>query len=107
MQNGGNFVWRGMYVACVAAQKGLDQAALPLHSTSSGFIKMAVANARDTQFCWCRYPPGARRAMVVLRGKDSQFWAGNYGAKFASPSLAFACDGTGAAEAAVVDEDMA
>ena len=44
--------------------------------------------------------------MVVLRGKDSQFWAGNYGAKFASPSLAFACDGTGAPEGAAVDEDM-
>ncbi len=57
--------------------------------------------------CWCRYPPGARRAMVVLRGKDSQFWAGNYGAKFASPSLAFACDGTGAAERAAMDEDAA
>ncbi|KAK9832784.1 hypothetical protein WJX81_000752 [Elliptochloris bilobata] len=53
------------------------------------------------------YPPGARRAMVVVRGKDSQFWAGNYGAKFASPSLTFACACTGAAERAAVDEDMA
>ncbi len=50
-----------------------------------------------------RYPPGARRAMVVLRGKDSQFWAGNYGAKFASPSLAFAGAPLGAAEQAAVD----
>lgn len=41
--------------------------------------------------------------MVVLRGKDSQFWAGNYGAKFASPSLAFAGAPLGAAEQAAVD----
>ena len=55
--------------------------------------------------CMRRYPAGARRAIVVLRGKDSQFWAGNYGAKFASPSLAFACDSTGAAERAAMHED--
>lgn len=42
--------------------------------------------------------------MVVLRGKDSQFWAGNYGAKFASPSLAFVGAGGGAAVPA--EEDM-
>lgn len=50
-----------------------------------------------------RYPAGARRAIVVLRGKDSQFWAGNYGAKFASPSLAFAGAPLGDAERAAVD----
>lgn len=86
---------------------GLLQVILPLHSTTSCFTKIFDENAHDAHFCSCRYPPGARRAMVVLRGKDSQFWAGNYGAKFASPSLAFACDSTGAVEGAAVDEDMA
>jgi hypothetical protein len=27
--------------------------------------------------------------MVVLRGKDLQFWAGQYGGKFAAPELKF------------------
>ena len=32
---------------------------------------------------------GARRALVYLRGRDTAFWAGAYGAKFAAPSLRF------------------
>jgi len=37
-----------------------------------------------------RLPPGARRALVVLRSRDSRFWSGHYGAKLAAPVLAFA-----------------
>ena len=36
------------------------------------------------------YKPGVRRAVVVLAATDGRFWAGHYGAKFASPSLRFA-----------------
>jgi hypothetical protein len=35
------------------------------------------------------YGPGVRRALVVLRGKDEQFWAGFYGSKFSAPELHF------------------
>ncbi len=35
------------------------------------------------------YGPGVRRAVVVLRGRDVQFWAGHYGAKFSSAQLRF------------------
>jgi hypothetical protein len=35
------------------------------------------------------YARGVRRAVVVLCGKDSQFWQGYYGPKFLAPSLRF------------------
>lgn len=45
---------------------------------------------------WRRYsciinpcPRGFRRATILLRGKDLQFWAGHYGVKFTSAELAF------------------
>ena len=38
-------------------------------------------------------PKGTRRALVVLRSKDSRFWSGHYGAKLAAPVLAFAATG--------------
>ena len=37
-----------------------------------------------------KLPPKTRRALVVLRSKDSRFWSGHYGAKLAAPVLAFA-----------------
>ena len=36
------------------------------------------------------YPPGVRRALVVLRGREERYWAGHYGAKFSAPALRFA-----------------
>jgi hypothetical protein len=33
--------------------------------------------------------PPCHRAIVLLRGKDRQFWAGHYGSKFASAELRF------------------
>ncbi len=35
------------------------------------------------------YQPGMRRAVVVLRSKDTRFWAGQYGIKFSAPVLRF------------------
>jgi F-box associated region len=34
------------------------------------------------------YGPGVRRIRYSRQGRDNQFWAGNYGTKFAFPSLA-------------------
>lgn len=36
-----------------------------------------------------RLPPGTRRALFVLGGRDTRFWAGHYGAKFAAPCVRF------------------
>ena len=33
------------------------------------------------------YPPGVRRALVLLRGTERRGWEGHYGAKFAAPAL--------------------
>lgn len=35
------------------------------------------------------YKPGLRHVLVQMGGKDTQFWAGNYGSKFTCPSLGF------------------
>lgn len=37
----------------------------------------------------CSIPKGARSAVVLLSGRDRQFWAGHFGAKFASAELTF------------------
>lgn len=50
------------------------------------------------------YPRGVRRALVVLRGADTQFWAGHYGAKFAAPRLRVLLPG--AVEAAVAGQGL-
>ena len=49
----------------------------------------------------------ARRALVYLRGRDTAFWAGHYGSKFAGPSLRFVPEGgMGPEEAAEMEEAL-
>jgi len=45
-------------------------------------------------------PPGSRRVMLVLHGRDASNWAGCFGAKFASASLSFVGPGEAAGLAA-------
>jgi hypothetical protein len=49
---------------------------------------------------------GARRALVFLRGRDTAFWAGHYGAKWAAPSLRFLPGGSSAADDAAVAAEV-
>ena len=40
-------------------------------------------------FHFAGYPAGVRRALVVLRAKDNDWWAGHYGGKYSKPQLRF------------------
>ncbi len=73
-------------------------AALPaVEAWMGGAAALDSTGARSAMPCqWRRqavmlegYPPGVRRALVLLRGTERQFWSGHYGAKFAAPSLRF------------------
>ena len=65
-----------------------DYAGRALASWTSGHLdppRGAWTRVRGT----LRLPPGTRRALLVLGGRDTRFWAGHYGAKFAAPELVF------------------
>ncbi|BDA48500.1 probable f-box only protein 6 [Coccomyxa sp. Obi] len=55
----------------------------------SGVVPTERGGWKCSWHTFTAYSKGVRRAILVLRGKDEQFWAGHYGSKFSAPELHF------------------
>ena len=62
-----------------------------LHAASSGEMTAVPQQWGRQALRLVGYPPGVRRAVVLLSGSEPRFWAGHYGAKLASPRLTLCC----------------
>lgn len=67
----------------------------PVLASSSTFVEIPENTWQLLRVRVAGYPAGARRAIVMLGGKDAKFWAGHYGAKFLGPCLHFDAAGDG------------
>lgn len=99
------FAMRVVHAVSIGATHASCHSILPPHPIHlpavdawiGGAAALASTGARSAVVCeWRRqvlrlagYPPGVRRAVVLLRGTERRFWSGHYGAKFAAPALRF------------------